>query len=37
MPNPWLNEHKSMAAMNYFLNNKVSILSKFHDINFFIS
>ena len=20
MPNPWLNEHKSMAAMNYFLN-----------------
>jgi hypothetical protein len=19
MPNPWLNEHKSMAAMNYFL------------------
>jgi hypothetical protein len=22
MPNPWLNEHKSMAAMNYFLNIK---------------
>ena len=21
MPNPWLNEHKSTAAMNYFLNN----------------
>ena len=20
MPNPWLNEHKSTAAMNYFLN-----------------
>ena len=20
MPNPWLNEHKSMVAMNYFLN-----------------
>ena len=36
MPNPWLNEYKSMAAMNYFLNN-ISILSKCHDINFFIS
>ena len=21
MPNPWLNEHESTAAMNYFLNN----------------
>jgi len=21
MPNPWLNEHKSTAAMNYFLIN----------------
>jgi hypothetical protein len=20
MPNPWLDEHKSTAAMNYFLN-----------------
>ena len=20
MPNPWLNEHKSTAAMNFFLN-----------------
>jgi hypothetical protein len=20
MPNPWLNEHKSTSAMNYFLN-----------------
>jgi hypothetical protein len=20
MPNPWLNEHKSTAVMNYFLN-----------------
>jgi hypothetical protein len=20
MPNPWLNEHKSTASMNYFLN-----------------
>jgi hypothetical protein len=20
MPNPWLNEHKSMAALNFFLN-----------------
>ena len=22
MPNPWLNEHKSTAAMNYFLIEK---------------
>jgi hypothetical protein len=21
MPNPWLNEHKFTAAMNYFLSN----------------
>ena len=21
MPNPWLNVHKSMAAMNYFFSN----------------
>jgi hypothetical protein len=25
MPNPWLNEHKSTAAMNYFFSNSCSI------------
>jgi hypothetical protein len=25
MPNPWLNEHKSTAAMNYFFNNQMFI------------
>ena len=25
MPNPWLNEHKSTAAMNYFLNIPLDI------------
>jgi hypothetical protein len=28
MLNPWLNEHKSTAAMNYFLSNKVRLYSQ---------
>ena len=27
MPNPWLNEHKSMDAMNYFLNDIYKLLT----------
>jgi hypothetical protein len=30
MPNPWLNEQKSTAAMNYFLTN-VEIKFSAHD------
>ena len=26
MPIPWLNEHKSTAAMNYFLSNKDNVI-----------
>jgi len=29
MPNPWLNEHKSTAAMNYFLNKH---MGNIHDV-----
>jgi hypothetical protein len=28
MPNPWLTEHKSTAAMNYFLNSSVILCIK---------
>jgi hypothetical protein len=27
MPNPWLNEYKSTAAMNYFFSNSCSIFT----------
>jgi hypothetical protein len=36
MPNPWLNEHKSTAAMNYFLilcydvTKTTGLLSRLH-------
>jgi hypothetical protein len=29
MPNPWLNEDKSTAAMNYFLNLPLKLLQMY--------